>query len=43
MINVQQFAGGVLLPKLVVKFEQYLVDEVLFNDPSQSYDEVYDK
>jgi hypothetical protein len=43
MINVQQPAWGVLLPKSAVKFEQYLVGEVLFNDPSQSYDEVYDK
>lgn len=43
MINVQQSAGGVLLPKSAVKFERYLVGEVLFTDPSQSYDEVYDK
>ena len=42
MINVQQSAGGVLLPKSAVKFERYLVGEVLFTDPSQSYDEVYD-
>jgi hypothetical protein len=43
MINVQQSAGGVLLPKSAVKFERYLVGEVLFTDASQSYDEVYDK
>lgn len=35
IINVQQSAGGVLLPKSAVKFERYLVGEVILIDPSR--------